>query len=50
MIHWVWLFVALFAGFGLLSADHDGMCCRNRFVEGHTEGFQDGMKELGKVG
>jgi len=26
------------------------MCYRNGFVEGQTEGFQDGMKELGKVG
>jgi hypothetical protein len=45
-----WLFVGLFAGFGLLSAGHDEMRYRNGFVEGHTEGFQDGMKELGKVG
>jgi len=47
-----WLFVELFAGFGfgLLSAGHNEMCYRNGFVDGHTEGFRDGMKELGKVG
>jgi hypothetical protein len=35
-------------GFGLLSAGHDEIRYRNGFVEGHTEGFQDGMKELGR--
>ncbi len=57
MIHWAFLLLALFVGvflgmlaIGCLAAGATESSYRNGFQEGHTEGFEDGLKEVGKVG
>jgi hypothetical protein len=54
---WLWItiafFVGMFFGFwviGLLAAGATESSYRAGFQEGHTEGFEDGLKEVGKVG
>lgn len=57
MIHWSWLFLALFTGFifgviavAVLAAGRDEHHYRLGYMEGHTEGYQAGLAELQKVG
>lgn len=57
MISWPWVLVAVFGGFGfgvfmmaLLVAGANEHIYREGFTEGHTAGYQDGLKEFGKTG
>ena len=57
MIYWAWLILAIFAGvvigaflIGMLAAARDEGAYRAGWVEGHREGFQDGLKEFGQAG
>jgi hypothetical protein len=61
MVHWAWLLLSGFAGFalglfamGLLAAGATESSYRAGFceglAEGHAAGFQDGIKELQRVG
>lgn len=54
---WGWLILAFFLGtvagmfmIALLAAGGHESAYRAGFEEGHTEGYQDGLKELQKVG
>jgi len=57
MISWLWLVLALFVGTGagifliaLLAGGRDEWDYRQGYVEGHKEGFVDGLNQFDKVG
>jgi hypothetical protein len=57
MISWPWVLVVAFGGFilgvigiAVLSAGRDDHFYRAGFLEGHREGFENGIKSIGGVG